>query len=234
MTIITDMKRRQQMSFGKNLQYLRQLSGNMTQEMLAERLNVSRQTISKWEMDATTPEMDKAIELCRLFNCTLDHLFREEMDKRSDKYTNLRVEVVPGFRYTEYTVISTDPEEDALHRAYTYAKQYKLADPKVIGWDFPKLSAEQINVYNMHGYTAALIVPDGISMGDLKIREQPKQKYVAIHIDNPFDDPFVTIPGAYRTLNDYMRTNGLSHDAECAIPCFETVGSSMDVYIACK
>ncbi len=40
------------MSFGKNLQYLRQLSKNMTQEALAEKLNVSRQTISKWEMDA--------------------------------------------------------------------------------------------------------------------------------------------------------------------------------------
>ena len=43
------------MSFGKNLQYLRQLSKNMTQEALAEKLNVSRQTISKWEMDAANP-----------------------------------------------------------------------------------------------------------------------------------------------------------------------------------
>ena len=56
------------MSFGKNLQYLRQLSANMTQEALAEKLNVSRQTISKWEMDAANPEMDKALELCRVFN----------------------------------------------------------------------------------------------------------------------------------------------------------------------
>ena len=55
------------MSFGKNLQYLRQLSKNMTQEALAEKLNVSRQTISKWEMDAANPEMDKALEICRIF-----------------------------------------------------------------------------------------------------------------------------------------------------------------------
>ncbi len=39
------------MSFGKNLQYLRQLSRNMTQEALAEKLNVSRQTISKCASD---------------------------------------------------------------------------------------------------------------------------------------------------------------------------------------
>ena len=35
------------MGFGKNLQYLRKLSAGMTQEALAEKLNVSRQTISK-------------------------------------------------------------------------------------------------------------------------------------------------------------------------------------------
>ena len=63
------------MSFGKNLQYLRQLSRGMTQEDLAEKLSVSRQTISKWEMDAANPEMDKALELCKVFNCSLDNLF---------------------------------------------------------------------------------------------------------------------------------------------------------------
>ena len=104
------------MSFGKNLQYLRQLSGNMTQEALAEKLNVSRQTISKWEVDAANPEMDKALEICRIFNCSLDNLFREEMDRRSDAYSNLRVEEVAGFRYTAHTVISTEPESDAIGR----------------------------------------------------------------------------------------------------------------------
>ena len=86
------------MSFGKNLHYFRQLSTGMTQEALAEKLNVSRQTISKWEMDAANPEMDKALELCKVFNCSLDNLFREEMDQRSSAYTNLKVEVVPEFR----------------------------------------------------------------------------------------------------------------------------------------
>lgn len=72
------------MSLGKNLQYLRRLRKNMTQEDLAEKLSVSRQTVSKWEMDSALPEMEKAIELCRIFNCSLDNLFREEMDKRMD------------------------------------------------------------------------------------------------------------------------------------------------------
>ena len=222
------------MSFGKNLQYLRRLSAGMTQESLAERLNVSRQTISKWEMDASTPEMDKALELCKVFNCSLDHLFRDEMDQHSSAYTNLRVEEVPGFRYVEHTVISTEPESDALDRVYKYAKDHGDEHPKVIGWDFPRLSVEQINVFRMHGYTAAWILPEGMNPEGLDLKEQAAHRYAAIHIEQPFDNPFSTIPGAYHTLGDYMRTNGLVHVEDEVIPCFETAGESMDVYLACK
>ena len=220
------------MSFGKNLQYLRQLHANMTQESLAEKLNVSRQTVSKWEMDAANPEMDKALELCRVFSCSLDQLFREEMDKRSDAYTNLRVEEMPAIRYVEHTVISTSPEDDALSRVFQYAKDSGVENPRVIGWDFPRLSPEQINVFNMHGYTAAWILPEGVAPEGLEIKTQPRHKYAAIHIDRPFDNPFVTIPGAYHTLGDFMRTNGLRRVETGVIPCFETAGDSMDVYIA--
>ena len=222
------------MSFGKNLQYLRQLSRNMTQEALAENLNVSRQTISKWEMDTANPEMDKALEICKIFNCSLDNLFREEMDKRSDAYSNLRVEEVAGFRYIEHTVISTEPESDAIGHLRRIAKKNGIDNPRIIGWDFPNLSQEQTNVFNMHGYTAALILPDGKKIDGVDIREQSAHKYVAIHIDRPFDNPFVTIPGAYHTLSDFMRTNGLEQVYDGVIPCFETGCESMDVYIACK
>ena len=223
------------MSFGRNLQYLRQLSAGMTQEALAEKLNVSRQTISKWEMDAANPEMDKALELCRVFNCSLDNLFREEMDQRSSAYTNLRVEAVPGFRYVAHTVISTEPESDALDRIYKYARAHGDEKPKVIGWDFPRLSVEQINVFRMHGYTAAWILPEGVNPEGLEIMAQGAHRYAAIHIERPYDNPFSTIPGAYHTLGDYMRTNGLIHvQNNEVIPCFETDGESMDVYMACR
>ncbi|MBQ6567515.1 MAG: helix-turn-helix domain-containing protein [Treponema sp.] len=221
------------MSFGRNLQYFRKLGGNMTQEALAEKLGVSRQTVSKWEMDAANPEMDKALEICKIFTCSLDNLFRDEMDKQSDSCSKLRLEEVPGFRYVEHTVISTAPEDDAIGRIYKCAKENGIEAPRVIGWDFPNLSQEQINVFNMHGYTAALILPDGVNPSGYQVKEQPAHTYAAIHVDRPFDNPFVTIPGAYHTLGDFMRTNGLVQVKEGVIPCFETDGGSMDIYIAC-
>ena len=221
------------MSFGRNLQYFRKLGGNMTQEALAEKLGVSRQTVSKWEMDAANPEMDKALEICKIFTCSLDNLFRDEMDKQSDSCSKLRLEEVPGFRYVEHTVISTAPEDDAIGRMYKCAKENGIEAPRVIGWDFANLSQEQINVFNMHGYTAALILPDGVNPSGYQVREQSSHTYAAIHVDRPFDNPFVTIPGAYHTLGDFMRTNGLVQVKEGVIPCFETDGGSMDIYIAC-
>lgn len=109
-----------------------------------------------------------------------------------------------------------------------------MEHPRVVGWDFPNVSVEQSNVYNMHGYTAAWILPEGLTPEGVEVKEQAAHKYAAIHIEKPFENPFVIIPGAYHTLNDYMKVNGLSFCAEGVIPCFETDGESMDVYIACQ
>ena len=67
-------------NFPYNLQQLRMDSG-MTQEQLAEKMSVSRQTVSKWESGASYPEMEKLIALCGLFDCTLDALVRGDLPK---------------------------------------------------------------------------------------------------------------------------------------------------------
>ncbi len=222
------------MSFGKNLQHLRRLNKNMTQETIAERLEVSRQTVSKWENDECKPEMEKAIELCGLFSCSLDNLFRDDLSAFDEAYTNLRVETVPAFRYITHTAISVEPEGDALDRIFKIAKENGVEHPKVIGWDFPHLSPEQVNVYNMHGYTAAWVLPDHITPEGREIKEQKAQKYAAVHIEKPFENPFVIIPNGYKTIDEYMKINGLKHVEDGVIPCFETDGDSMDIYIACE
>ena len=101
------------MSFGQNLQFLRKMHKKMTQEELAEKMNVSRQTISKWEMDCAFPEMEKAIALCNLFSCSLDEMVLGNIDLDNEAYTNIRVEKVSSFKYVKYEVISIQPEDDA-------------------------------------------------------------------------------------------------------------------------
>lgn len=66
------------MNFGKNLQTLRK-ANQLSQEELAEKLNVSRQAISKWESGTGLPEMDKLLQLCEMFNCKMDDLVRGEL-----------------------------------------------------------------------------------------------------------------------------------------------------------
>ena len=67
------------MNLGNNLQYLRRMMNRMTQEELAERMGVSRQTVSKWELDTATPELEKLVELAKLFNVSLDELINGDM-----------------------------------------------------------------------------------------------------------------------------------------------------------
>ena len=62
-------------AFSENLQFYRK-KADMTQEELAERMKVSRQTISKWESGATYPEMEKILQLCEMFRCDMDTLIR--------------------------------------------------------------------------------------------------------------------------------------------------------------
>lgn len=57
------------MTFGEKLQALRQHAG-MSQDTLAERLNVSRQAVSRWERDETMPETDKVVALADIFGVT--------------------------------------------------------------------------------------------------------------------------------------------------------------------
>jgi transcriptional regulator with XRE-family HTH domain len=66
------------MKFGENLYNLRK-NAKMSQEKLAEKMNVSRQSISKWENGDSYPEMDKIFKLCDIFHCKINNLVHEDL-----------------------------------------------------------------------------------------------------------------------------------------------------------
>ena len=72
------------MSFGERLYKLRS-EKNISQEELAELLDVSRQSISKWENDKAYPEMTRLLFMSDYFDVSLDYLMRGVEDEGSEK-----------------------------------------------------------------------------------------------------------------------------------------------------
>ena len=71
------------MSLGERLLELRKKQG-LSQEEVADKLNVSRQTISKWETDSSTPDFDKIIPICELYNISSNELLSGEKEEKKD------------------------------------------------------------------------------------------------------------------------------------------------------
>ena len=67
------------MTLGEKITHLR-LSKGLSQEMLAEKLSVSRQAVSKWEMGQAQPQIDNVLQLCALLSISADQLLYDEME----------------------------------------------------------------------------------------------------------------------------------------------------------
>lgn len=71
------------MEFNNKLYELRKQKG-FSQEELANRLNVSRQTISKWEVGESTPDMENLVAISELFEISLDELVLDKVPEEAD------------------------------------------------------------------------------------------------------------------------------------------------------
>lgn len=67
------------MSIGINIQKLR-INNGLTQEQFAEKLGVSRQSISKWEIGQSLPEIDKVVLMSKLFSVGTNEILLEDYD----------------------------------------------------------------------------------------------------------------------------------------------------------
>ena len=109
------------MLFNEKLKMLRK-EKNLTQEELAEKLNVSRQAITKWESGDGTPDIENLKQVSVLFNTTIDELVKEEKNittKIEEKYTyieELEIEHTKHFdihisKIYELNIIPNDEEK---------------------------------------------------------------------------------------------------------------------------
>ena len=88
------------MSLGQRLYDLRKTTG-LSQEKAAEQLGVTRQTVSKWETDQTTPDFDKIIPICNLYNVTTAELFGEEKENDYSYNIDSNTEQTDGDSFSE-------------------------------------------------------------------------------------------------------------------------------------
>jgi transcriptional regulator with XRE-family HTH domain len=227
------------MTFKDNLQYMRHLHNRMTQQELADALGVSRQTVSKWELGHSEPELSRIRDLAALFHVTIDELLDPELRTSEGHHSQIDIVRLPEFRHIPYTVISPEPEDDAITHARMTAKKLGIENPDIIGWDFPNISQEQANVFHMHGYAASIRLDDKnrIDTKSFHVERQPERTYVRITVTDPFAAPFRLIPDAYGALFRYMRVNRIpplpEHDRFCFEKTYEKDGQvMMDILIA--
>jgi len=83
-----------------------------SQEELAEKMNVSRQAVSKWESAQTIPDLEKILQLSKLFGVTTDYLLKDEIEDEE---------------FTDDTSLDTTVKKISIEEANTYIEQRKKA-----------------------------------------------------------------------------------------------------------
>ena len=93
---------------------------NLSQEELADKLNVSRQTISKWELGESCPDFDKIVPLCEVFNITTEELLRDKKEivqsENSGKVDVIKaILICVSIFFYFVAIIATVVAEEVLH-----------------------------------------------------------------------------------------------------------------------
>jgi transcriptional regulator with XRE-family HTH domain len=230
------------MSLGNNIQYLRKIN-KLKQAQFAEKMGVSRQTVSRWESGEVTPELPKLVDMCSLFSCTMDELVRGDLTSKGEIYSEVTIRKVPAFRMAKYIVISQAPEDDVHTHMRSWGERSGLLatnpNAKLIGWDFPFVSQEQAMRFGMHGYAAAYILPEGFQTDyeGVQYCDNSEADYAVITVKDPMVQPFERIPLGYKHIMDYLEANNIKgRQSDDVIGCFEYEYEKdgigyMDIYI---
>ena len=111
------------MTIGKKIASLRAIL-NISQEELADKVGVSRQSVSKWEVDKAVPQIDKVLLLCEIFNVSCDELLQDNMSLNSD---------AKGHNENN-KYFGTDGFRGEANKQLTSIRAYKVG--RFLGWYF--------------------------------------------------------------------------------------------------
>lgn len=79
------------MTLGERLAKLRKEKG-LSQEEVADKINVTRQTVSKWELDQSLPDFDRIMPLCKLYGISSDELLTGNIEQKNENLDDVNSE----------------------------------------------------------------------------------------------------------------------------------------------
>ena len=129
------------MTLGQKIYNLR-LAAGLSQEQLAEKMAVSRQSVSKWEMDQALPHIDKVLQMCELFHITADQLLRS-----SELFLSEPEEKRKGGKY-----FGTDGFRGEANRDLTSMHAYKIG--RFLGWYY----SSELSGCSKAGYRPRIVI----------------------------------------------------------------------------
>ena len=224
------------MNLGNNICFLRKQK-KLTQEQFAEMMEVTRQTVSRWETDEVVPELDRLSQMCEIFACSLDDIVRKDLTAKEEIYSTVEVRKLSAFRMASYVIISPCPEQDVQNYMMSWGKTSGLRaacpDAKLIGWDFPFVSQEQQMRFGLHGYVSAYVIPNGFETNcpGVEYAVNNEAEYAVITITEPHVRSFERIPGGYNLIMEYLQASSFKEKfPENIIPCFEYEYDKDDVH----
>ncbi len=129
------------MTIGEKITHLRTVKG-LSQEQLAEKINVSRQSVSKWEMDQALPQIDKVVLLCDLLDASVDELVRDKID--------IKREIPSGKKKNKY--FGTDGFRGEANLGLTSMQAYKIG--RFLGWYY----MSELSGCTKNGYRPRIVI----------------------------------------------------------------------------
>lgn len=171
------------MTTGEKLAALRRKKG-ITQEELSDILMVSRQSVSRWEMDAAFPETDKLIKLSKLFECSIDFLLNDKIQESEKTDVSLSIDDSYKFiRECGYFFLATSCEDKPRLRPfgmiYSNGKTMFFATDKRknVHSDLQKNSNVELASYNIYTHKWIRITGKAQVESSVKIKEEVLMMY---------------------------------------------------------
>lgn len=161
------------MTIGEKITTLR-TKANLSQEEFADKMYVSRQAISRWELNQALPQLDKIIQICNFFKISTDELLLDKNEFLFDRNKKNKYFGTDGYRgEANVDLTSINAYKIGRFLGWYYSKQSTIAKPKIVIGKDTRRSSYMLEYSIVAGLTAS-----GADAYMLHVTTTPSVSYV--------------------------------------------------------